>query len=158
MKCVKQSDLVRSVKRRSETVKPKDKPIVKKVTRAATVKVKVSRAVTVAPALHAREKAVQARVRHTTAPRLPPLDQVLAGVAAAVARRGVCSARAMLDHLARRHPGYGTAAGKQWKLREALAFAVAAGTMRQVTPATLCTVTGLSSSWIHGTTQLCLCL
>ena len=40
----------------------------------------------------------------------------------------------MLDHLATAHPGYGTAAGKQWKLREALAFALFRGTMVQVTP------------------------
>ena len=99
-----------------------------------TAREKVKRAVTVAPKLHAREKAKQAMVRHTTDPHLPPLDDVLVEVAAAVARRGVSSARAMLDHLATAHPGYGTAAGKQWKLREALAFALFRGTMVQVTP------------------------
>merc|ERR1719234_1703780 len=85
-----------------------------------------------APLERPNEKQQQVEMRHQTTPNLSPLDPLIPTAVANVGKAGMCSGKALLCYFVEQHQGYGIGAGKQWKLRAAINYALAAGTIIQV--------------------------
>jgi len=85
-----------------------------------------------APLERPKERKQQAEMRHQTAAYLPPLDILIPSVVANAGKGGMCSGKALVRYVGEQHPGYGIGAGKQWKLRAAVNYSLAAGKIIQV--------------------------
>jgi len=85
-----------------------------------------------APLERPKERQQQVEMRHRTTVNLPPLDDLIPTVVASAGKDGMCSGKVLLHYIDEQHPGYGIGAGKQWKLRAAVNYALAAGKVIQV--------------------------